>query len=171
VVAAGAREGRCRAPELVEHDRAGRPVARPHPRRRGRVRAAVVLAGVLAVAAASGRGAGAAALVTAAAVLAAAVLPRLLVPTPHPTFLTLRTVEAAALTPGAWIRLRGGWAVQVLNVNLRVPGVVGDPTPPAARVRCSDGVTRTLRPHDPVVLLQPVDLRRPPRDREGVAPR
>lgn len=170
MASAGAREGRYRAPPLVEHDRAGRPLARPYPRQRGPVRALVALAGVLAVGAAAGRGAGVTALVAAAAVLAAAVLPRLLVATPHPTFLTLRTVEAATLAPGAWIRLRGGWAVQVMNVHLAVPSVVGDATPPAARVRCSDGVTRTLRPHDPVAVLQPVDLRRPRRDPERVAP-
>lgn len=164
------REGRYRAPVLVEHDRAGRPLARPYPRLRGRVRWALAVAGVVAIAVTAGGGdPGPFAVAAGAAVLAVIVLPGVLVPAPHPAFLTLRVVQAAALQPQAWIRLQGGWAVQVMNVNLRVPDTVGDPTPPAVRLRCSDGTTRTLRPHDAVTLVQPVDLRRPRRDPEGAA--
>ena len=145
---------------MLQHDRAGRALVRPRPVLRGRVRAGLAVVGAIGLSFVPFRyGAGAFVGAGLVLVVAVAFLPRVLVTTPYPAFLTLRTVQAAALQPQSWIRLRSGWAVQVMNVNLRVPDTVGDPTPPEVRVRCSDGVTRRFRPHDSVGLVQPVDLR------------
>jgi len=148
--------GRHPAPALVEHDRHGRPLARPFPLRRRWVRALVAVAGLVGLALVERSTLPVLLLVTAAA---AAVLPRLLVPTPYPAFVSVGHEQAHALAPQAWIRLRSGHAVQAMNVHIRLPDTVGDPTPPLVQVRCSDDVTRTYRPHDLLHLVQPVDLR------------
>lgn len=154
--------GRHRAPALVERDRLGRALPRPYPLRRSRVRAAILVAGVLGVLLlVPQRWGGEVFLALGLLVLVAAVvLPQWLVPVPYPAFLRLRVVSAGQLQPQSWIRLHSGLAVQVLNVSLRVPDTAGDPTPPEVRVRCSDGLTRSFRPHDQMQLVQPVDLRR-----------
>jgi hypothetical protein len=142
---------------MVERDRRGHPLSTPFPLARRALRAALLVAGI-ALALLVPRAALAPVLLgTAVAALAG---PRLLVPTPYPAFLTLRRQEAHTLEPHAWIRLRDGWAVQALNVHIRLPDTVGDPTPPQVLIRCSDDVTRTFRPHDLLHVVQPVDLRR-----------
>jgi len=150
--------GRHSAPALVEHDRHGRPLARPFPLRRRWVRALVAVVGLAGLTTVE-RGAIPWLLLGTAA--AAALLPLLLVPTPYPAFVSVGHEQAHGLAPQSWIRLRSGHAVQAMNVHIRLPDTVGDPTPPLVQVRCSDDVTRTYRPHDLLHLVQPVDLRSP----------
>lgn len=148
--------GRHRAPAMVERDRSARALPRPFPLARRGVRAGLLVAGVALMALLPRESLPA---VAAATAVAALIGPRLLVPTPYPAFLTLRQQEAHTLEPHTWVRLRGGWAVQVINVHIRLPDTVGDPTPPQVMLRCSDDVTRTFRPHDLLEIVQPVDLR------------
>lgn len=150
--------GRHPAPAMVEHDRHGRPLGRPFPLRRRWVRALVAVMGLVGLTVVERNAIPGLLLVTAAA---AALLPRLLVPMPYPAFVSAGEVQAHALAPQSWLRLRSGHAVQAMNVHIRLPDTVGDPTPPLVEVRCSDDVTRSYRPHDVLHLVQPVDLRSP----------
>lgn len=152
--------GRHRAPALVEQDRSGQPLAKPYPLARRWVRLALLLAAVAALFTVPEARSAPAVLGLVAAI---GLLPRLLVPTPYPAFVTVGVQQAYALEPHCWLRLPGGWAVQALNVHIRVPDVTGDPTPPLVVLRCSDDRTRTYRPQDLVTVVQPADLRAGPR--------
>jgi hypothetical protein len=140
---------------MLERGAAGLPLSRPSPLARRWVRAAIIAIGaLLAIAFPAGW------LVwIVTTTVAAVLLPRVMVPTPYPAFLTLAREQAYRLEPQSWLRLPDGYAVQVMNVHIRAPDTVGDPTPPEVLVRCSDGDTRRFRPHDLVHVVQPVDLR------------
>lgn len=148
--------GRHRAPALIERDRHGRQLPRPYPLARRWLRVGLLIAGV-ALLPALERSAWPGLLAATAA--AAVLLPRLLVPTPYPAFVSAGRRQAYGLEPRSWLRLRGGWAVQALNVHIRLPDTTGDPTPPLVIVRCSDEITRTYRPQDVLELVVPIDLR------------
>ncbi len=150
--------GRHRAPAMVERDRHGRPLPRPFPVSRRVLRVVIVAAGLVGATFVERDAIPVALFWTGVAAL---LVPRLLAPTPYPAFLSLGREQAHALLPQTWVRLRGGYAVQAMNVHVRLPDTVGDPTPPLIQVRFSDDVTRTFRPHDVLQVVQPVDLRSP----------
>jgi hypothetical protein len=141
---------------MVEHGAAGLPLATPFPLARRWVRVAVAVVGVALIVAMPTRYL---VWILLATLVAVALLPRILVRTPYPAFLTLGREQAYTLEPQTWVRLPEGYAVQVMNVHIRTPDTVGDPTPPEVLIRCSDGATRRYRPHDVVHVVQPVDLR------------
>lgn len=154
--------GRWPAPPLVTQDRHRQALARPYPVPRRRYQAGALALTVAAAVVADAVGGaeplvvGGLALAVLLGGLAAAVRAT---PTPHPTFVTHGHYRADRLQAGHWIRLPDDTAVQAVNVTLRGPDTLGDPTPPVIVVRGSDDGVHSYRPHDPVAVVEPVDLR------------
>lgn len=154
--------GRWPAPPLALYDRHGRHLARPYPvgRRRWQTLAALAalflatwltdtlgLTGPIVLA------------IYGAGAVAGIAVATWLTPTPHPTFVTHGHYRADQLEAGHWIRLADDTAVQAVNVGLRRPDTLGDPTPPVIVVRASDDGVYNYRPHDTVAILEPIDVR------------
>lgn len=162
MTAATLPDGRHPAPLMVEHDRHGRPLANPYPAGRRRWQHLIAVVGLLAVGVLAVAPAGLPVLGggAAAALIAWRVLPERLAPTPYPAFLTVHPHAGAIdLRSWDWIRLPDATAVQACNVAFRVPDTLGDPTPPTVAVLCSDDIIRHWRPHDPIHIVTPIDLR------------